>query len=513
MNRVRRQLARWHRSENGAVALMCLAAILILFMTVLIMFDASRATQAKTDVQIGADSAAYSAGATGARAMNMVSFANVGKRTAVGIHNMYVYEYNAYSNWVDQMCGCCCECAIACCPNITCCRNCIGNNISFIPLIEWIDMLLYSLGNDLFDNLEELNDFQVALSDIAKTWSAGEAHLMGVRNNANMMAVWPDPASTDDTYMQLPIALSDYKSESCLAPIVPFNQRNPSTNWTALEFIVNWQVLIDRSTSSPNIASDGPAEVAEGSAYRGPGPAVVRAVQACMGLDNILFAFGHGIWALIAQLGVPDEAAPQFLDVASVSNPWSTAEDGLKMSYILFSYKHTPQLGRKFRDNYDFLSGPQYEYQRNDNFMDMNSRSTVGGSSTSASFPETGVFGMARSEFYFPPANQPDMNEEGEHEMWMFHPGWMGKLRPFILPYEVQGDSDMQISFNDIVQESVPSGAALANSMFNITSVDHYDSAGFLADQQYLLQNVGPDMVGGADYSDGYHHYLDGTAK
>lgn len=492
-------VARLHRSESGAVALLCLAALLILFMAVLVMFDASKATQAKTDVQIGADTAAYSAGATGARAMNMVAFANVGKRTAVGIHNMYVYEYNAYKSWVDQMCGCCCNCTFCACPDLKCCFNCSGNKVSLLPLFEMIDMILYALGNDLFKNLEELHAFQEELAEIGKVWGVSEAQVRGVRNNANMMVVWPDPIQSDDSYTKLPIELSDYKSESCLTPLVPFNQRNPTTNWTTAEFLVNWRVLTDRSISSPLWASDGPSEVAGGTAYKHYTPATARAAQACAGLDNILFAFGHGIWALIAQLMVPDEAAPMFVDVADSSNPWLSGDDQLRMSYMLYSYKHVPDLGRKLRENYNFMGAPRYQYQR----------------AETAQYPETGLWGMARGEFYFPPPNQPDMNNSGEHEMWLFHPGWMGKLRPIMLPYESTdiANQSWEIEMDEMVQESLPTGVGLANTVFSISGVPGYDSSGFTADQQYLLQNVSRDMIGGGTFGNEWKHYLDGSAK
>lgn len=495
-NPIARLPGRLHSNERGAVALATLAAVLILFMGVMVMFDVGKATQAKTDVQMGADTAAYSAGATGARSMNMVSFANVGKRTAVGIHNMYVFEYQTYVAWVGMMCGCCCNCPVVCCPDFTCCFNCIGNGISLIPIFEMIDMISYMTGNDLFKNLEELHAFQEGVSDVAKSWGAGEAQARGVRNGAHMMAVWPDPHRSDDRYAKLPIELSEYKSESCLAP-VPFLTKNPITMWTTIEFFVNWRVLVDRSTSSPNIAPDGPAEVAEGTAHKFPVPAFTRAMLACIALDNIVLALAGGIFGFIAHMNVPDEAAPMFLDVPDSSNPWLSGDDQLRMSYMLYSYQHVPKLGRRWRDNYDFLRD---DYNQG----------------TMTLLPETGVFGMARSEFYFPPPNQPSMLKRGEHEMWMFHPGWMGKLRPVMLPYESTdiASESWQIEMTDMVDESLPTGVLLAMGIFGISGVPSFDGGGFLADQAYLRMNVARDMVGYGSFAGGDpHHYLDGSAK
>lgn len=476
---------RMHNEERGAIALLCLAAMLILFMLILVMFDASQTTQAKIDVQMGADTAAYSAGATGARAMNMVSFANVGKRTAMGIHNMYVFEYPTYVSWVGMMCGCCCNCTFCACPDFTCCFNCAGNNISLIPIIEGIDYITYLFGNDLYDNLEELNDYQVAVSEIAKSWSVGEAQARGIRNNANMMVVWPDPRD-DEHYQELPIELSEYKAESCLAPLV-FPQRNPVTLWTTTEFFVNWLVLVDRSTSSPNIASDGPSEVAAGTAHRFPVPAFVRATAACAALDYVQFF-------------VPDEGAPMFVDVDDSSNIYLSGDDQLRMSYMVWSYKHTPEFGNKQRDKYGYISK---DYARS---SDLNSQI----------MPETGMWGMARGEFYFPPANQPDMLLEGEHEMWLFHPGWMGKLRPVHLPYESTNiaDESWDIEVPEMLRFALPRGEGLARTMFNISGVQNFDGDGFRQDTRYLLENVAPDMVGWSFFSaSDPHHYMDGMAK
>lgn len=471
------------REEHGAIALACLAALLILFMLVLVMFDASQTTQAKIDVQMGADTAAYSAGATGARAMNMASFANVAKRTAVGIHNMYILEYPAYAAWVGTMCGCCCNCPYCACPNLKCCFNCAGNVISGIPIVEGIDYATYILGNDLYKNLEELDAYQLAIKDIAKWWGAAEAQVRGVRNNANMMVVWPDPRRSDERYSKLPYTRSEYKRESCLAPsIIP--NRNPVTLWTTAEFMVNWAVLVDRSTSSPNIASDGPSEVAAGTAYRGPGPAFIRAAAACNLLTFML----------------PEEAAPMFLDVEDSSNPWKSGDDQLRMSSMVWSYKHTPSFGNKQRDKYDYMNP---DYQR-------------GLGTALQPMPETGMWGMARGEFYFPPASQPNMLLKGAHQMWMFHPGWMGKLRPVMLPYEstTTASESWKIEVTDMINDSLITGALLAGTMFNIAGVPEFDPVGFARDQAYLRLNVAPDMVGATTFYNGDpHHYIDGMAK
>ncbi|MFW5965988.1 MAG: Tad domain-containing protein [Persicimonas sp.] len=94
-------------NEKGAVVLLCLAAVMILALIAWVMVDAQKASQDKVMLQGAADTAAYSHSAVEARSMNMISFANVAKRSIVGIHSMYPGMFFVYTIWlIYQATGC-----------------------------------------------------------------------------------------------------------------------------------------------------------------------------------------------------------------------------------------------------------------------------------------------------------------------------------------------------------------------------------------------------------------------
>lgn len=84
--------------EGGAVALMSLAAMLIIIMIVLILFDLAELGVEKTHLQTATDASAYSQATVQARGMNMLAFANTGKRMTVGMSTTYISLYQWLHN-------------------------------------------------------------------------------------------------------------------------------------------------------------------------------------------------------------------------------------------------------------------------------------------------------------------------------------------------------------------------------------------------------------------------------
>lgn len=89
-----------HDDEGGAVLLLCLAGILILMLMAWVVMDAGQSSRKRLEAQASADTAAYSQAAVKARAMNMMAYANISKRSIVGIHALYEGMYIAYADWV-----------------------------------------------------------------------------------------------------------------------------------------------------------------------------------------------------------------------------------------------------------------------------------------------------------------------------------------------------------------------------------------------------------------------------
>jgi len=438
-------MQKLHKNESGAVALLMLASAMILFMCGLIMYDAGVVIRDKIDVNVAADTAAYSQASVEARSMNMIAFANVGKRTIVGIHNMYYFQYPMYAAWWAGQCSkCCCGWYCGC---WTECFNCFGNLIDGSPFMELFDWISFLGNDDLEKNLEDLDDFQDDLRKYAAYWGLGESMTRGARNGANMVLGYPPPDNS--TYGPLPLAHGP-ASESCLTPN-PLAS-NPVTAVTLIEWAANFFDLKRRSTSSPNIASEGPAERV-----------------------NILYSF------LACPLMTPSKGAPFFNEASS-----NSGEDMLKRSNYVYAYRVAGDLDGILKDNYKIMPG---EYTP-----------PVG-----VTMPRGGVWSMARSEFYFPPENKPStILLSGAHDTWMFHPGWYGKIRPLTLPNE-KPPVEHTTMFND----ATTLGSALALSMFNMSGNPESDFGRFTNDMIYMRTNVTPGMTGTVEN----HHITDGMAK
>ena len=109
--RLGRAVARFDGDQEGAVALMSVAALLIIFMLLLVMYDVGLATREKVKVQAATDVAAYSQAAIKARSMNMLAYTNIAKRSIWGIHAMYPSYMKTMYDWtrtsIDNNCGDC----------------------------------------------------------------------------------------------------------------------------------------------------------------------------------------------------------------------------------------------------------------------------------------------------------------------------------------------------------------------------------------------------------------------
>ena len=89
-------MARCHainRDQRGAMALMSLAAILIIIMIGMVLYDVAGLGVEKTHLQTATDASAYSQATIQARSMNMIAFSNVGKRMSMGMANTYISLY------------------------------------------------------------------------------------------------------------------------------------------------------------------------------------------------------------------------------------------------------------------------------------------------------------------------------------------------------------------------------------------------------------------------------------
>jgi hypothetical protein len=450
---LRERLLMLGRDQGGAVGMLCLAATLMVFLVGLIIYDTGQVTRDKLDAQMAADTAAFSQAAVKARSMNMATFANIGKRTTVGIRNMYYFQYPMFASWYSGQCSrCCCGFWCGC---WTACMNCIGN--ALVIALEGIDYIFFVIGRFTGDkitkNLQALDDFQKDIRDYTAYWGQAEAILRGGTNKGNFIGTFPKPGSSGNLDREPKRGSLPYQRatgffapmESCLTPTAVFNV---STAGTMLEWDRNFQVLKRQSLSRPFIARQGPREK-------------VNRMYSAMGCAA----------GFLGKDATP--SSPIFL-----SAPSESGEDHMARSNFVWSYVSDPALSRELRENYNYMTR---DYNDSQLFT-----------------PKGGVWTMARGEVYFPPSAAP-FNFGGfahDHGIWMFHPGWTGKLRPFSLPGErspVQPSDMWEEAKTGMLQQGIIFGS---------------DASAIIQDQLYMRK-----VMKGLDGTIDNRDVIDGLAK
>lgn len=191
-------LNRLHREERGAIVLLLLAAFLIVFMTALVLYDTGRSARDKMDVQIAADTAAYSQAAVKARSMNMIAYANVAKRTFHAFDTMYT---SAYLGMITAQAGYSAACAAGwVIGNLPACKKAVEGLLYIAG--ETIELLATNLvtmgawvggGPYAAQEVRNLNAYQTYLKDVGPWWGWSENLTRGMRNGATMTSAWPPP--------------------------------------------------------------------------------------------------------------------------------------------------------------------------------------------------------------------------------------------------------------------------------------------------------------------------------
>ena len=269
------------------------------------------------------------------------------------------------------------------------CLTCETNQI--VLDIESIEFQLFRImrlaGDSLTDYLDALDDYQEDMKEYAPYWAASEAIIRGVRNGANYITTYPMPDTTN--YGPLPVekdsGFSAHK-EGCLAPMPSLNPITPNT---MLEFEANIEYIRDESSHFPF-----PEDITDVP----PGYFEASITEACM---------RWAIWSADADPGTP----------MHLSADGSSGDDYMKKGNFIFGFRQNNAYGGKLRDKFDFLpAGDQ--------------------NTTSYTTPGGGMWSMARGEVYFPGSNKPMTIQDGTNDIWMFHPGWIGKMRPVLFPGE-----------------------------------------------------------------------------
>lgn len=226
-NRWRQLGGKWgtrlHRNDDGAITLAALAALMILIMVTLTIWDAGQAARDKIDAQNAADTAAYSQASVRARSMNMLAFTNVAKREVVSLHSLYYGMFTGFAIWWATRCS---EAAsFADDARLDCDRN--------RPLMmregsaggEWdrfagdrfgLQVPRYraeaKVATQMFDvpvqpnawskqafghEVMAIDDYQRYLVEVAPWWAWTQALVRGTRNGAHAISTFPPPGPTN----------------------------------------------------------------------------------------------------------------------------------------------------------------------------------------------------------------------------------------------------------------------------------------------------------------------------
>lgn len=417
IDRLRIAAARMKHEEGGAIVVLSFVAVMILFMVTLIIYDTGQLTRDKIDAQMAADTAAYSQASVKARGMNMLALGNVGKRTTVGIRNMYFGQMPAYTGWVASRCSrCCCGWFCGC---WGACLDCAANMSTLVPILGSLDYLFFTIGRITGDKfttqLSAIDAYQRKLAEYTPYWAAAEGVLRGVGNGAGFVGTFPMPNNSQ--YGSLPVNreeagfFSGVAMESCLTPTGFFN---PITVGSTLEWQQNFAVLRRNSKSRP-WGRQGPRERAN----------IAISYAGCASLGAFPF------------LDLDMEFAPPYFLAAQGDGGNAL----MQRSNMTFTYLVNEDYEEKLRENYQGIIEQDY---RNKPFWR----------------PQGGVWSMARGEIYYvegaqkfggvsQSGNGKFVLVDGPNTFAMHHPAWIGKLRPMA----VNGE-DIPVDMDEIWKEA-----------------------------------------------------------
>lgn len=196
--RLRGRVAALDGNESGAVMLLLLAAFLVLFMLALTLYDTGKAAGDKMEVQIAADSAAFSHAVIKSRTMNMISYANIIKR-------MYFSYSVTYLNGLAALVLVTAAHIIACAPKpIPRPQSCVELFENSLLLIAETIEAFYDIPNLSLiggessrpaNELPALERYQQYMFKITPWWAWVEGVTRSMNNGAMASASWPPPGS------------------------------------------------------------------------------------------------------------------------------------------------------------------------------------------------------------------------------------------------------------------------------------------------------------------------------
>lgn len=424
--KLRDRLASLHSNQSGAIALLVLAAVMICMMLALVIYDTTPAARQKLEVQGAADVAAYSQSAIEARSMNMIAFANIGKRIVVGQTLFYESLWFAFGELL----------LLTVAAAIVACIAAFFTGGALAKLCEFLVNTAIEIGLMMADEAQDLASFLSRIKDYAKEdveafdkyqvyfdkltpwWSWSEQYIRGMRNGAVATAGWPVPRN----------ALS-------ILPSVPGigNLGSGLEDELPIERDDDWGELCVRSFAPDLIAHeiDYALQIATcgNDCLKEKNPLAFKGTRAVVYvIVGLLAAANYGAICLGEKAGVPNFVTWTFGTdhyPFQLKDPGDEAKWLRSTSNLIFAYRPGRDFSTDFRRKYGFLS-PDYN------------------SSLDVLYEADGFLGMARSEISFQtPDEDPDL----------WHTSWTARMRPVALPGEWAGYGSMRMvsAFHDAV--------------------------------------------------------------
>lgn len=396
-------LGELHRGQGGAIAIMVLAALLIVFMISLVIYDTGKIARDKLEVQAAAETAAWSHTAIEARSMNTISFANIGKKIIIGMNSYYSAVLKAYIALAIIVVIVIVVCAIASIIGVgaACLQPAIdfGVDLGTIVANEGQDLgKFYGSGLKEFFNkdLEALDNYQTYMAKITPWWAWMEGYLRGARNGAMAVGTFPVPRNLTGSLLGgLNLGSVGLPAPSDKTDALPAKRSSGSSGesqvcdrlWSEGDILIN---AMDYTIKSSLANKDGGKYSI---------PIIFLTALMAMPLTQLscrsLFS---GIESRYEDKAYPFE----------IPSPGGAAGWQLATSNLVFAYRPNSMLKTVDKNKYNFIRS-QYD--------------AAGPSNLNLSKNATGSWAMARAEIAFQDDEAPDL----------WHPNWSSRMRPIHL--------------------------------------------------------------------------------
>ncbi len=479
LTRIRGVFKGGHRDDSGAVAMLCLAAVLALMLIAWVILDVQKSTRDKVMLQGAADTAAFSHAAVEARTMNMISYANIAKRSVVGIHSLYPGMFFAYTLWLAGQAADCFKIW----PNPSACikffanapqwaREFLDDHVKYSgsptnpyvggvfqtiqDVVGWItDKVGIDFGIDMTSGMsggnsdsaygkdvQALDNYQSYMRHITPWWAWSEQLSRAWRNGASTAASFPPPpgditvtlSSVQNLINTINGVLAAFGASTIDLTVYHGNDNLPvsksSYSWH------NWLCQMFMGAQDCGLSDLSGFSGASSLATLGNESFILEHIlNAALHYKNsskgaksgMVMAVGPTVgFATVgiqySRLAFGEYADPHTIDTGLINDEADWLEH---TSNLVFAYSNDP---KRMNEDRAKLSVPSQEYELSGSIVD------------ELMYGASGYWTMSKSEITF--------NGQGWNpDMW--HPSWTARMRPVHLPDEFEDAGyNMNVAYN-----------------------------------------------------------------